>query len=86
MTERVQVYNVLIPEKYIGSDKMERTNYYQVGTAFPTGKEGEGLRIKLAPNVTVSGDLLILPRTAKGSAPAASSEPESADTGHEIPF
>lgn len=64
MSERKQVYNVMIPEKYVGGDKVERTSYYQVGTAFET-KDGGGMRIKLAPNITVSGELLVLPRKAR---------------------
>jgi hypothetical protein len=57
----------MIPERYISADRVERTNYYQVGTAWDT-KSGEGLSVKLAPGVSVSGDLLILPRKARQDA------------------
>lgn len=84
MSERKQIYNVLIPEKYIGADKVERTSYYQIGTAFPT-KDGSGLRVKLAPNVSLSGEVLILPRQSREDGPSASSD-FSAGAGEEIPF
>ena len=87
-TEKKQTYNVLIPEKYIGADKKERTSYFQVGVAFPAGKEGEGLRVHLAPNVTVSGDILIMPRTARADT-AGTTTGEDGDTaagGYDSPF
>lgn len=88
MSERKQIYNVLIPEKYIGADKVERTSYYQIGTAFPT-KDGSGLRVKLAPNVSLSGEVLILPRQSREDtaqdAPSASGD-FSTGAGEEMPF
>ena len=86
-TEKKQTYNVLIPEKYVGADKRERTSYFQVGVAFPVGKEGEGLRIHLAPNVTVSGDILIMPRTARPDTAAPAAEDTGTDeNGYDRPF
>jgi hypothetical protein len=64
MSDQIHVYNVLIPEKYIGRDKMERTSYFQVGTAFPT-KDGSGMQVRLAPGVTVAGSFIILPRESR---------------------
>lgn len=76
-------YNVLIPEKYIGADKVERTSYFNIGVAFDT-KDGEGLSVRLAPGVTVSGQILILPRKDRdGSQHAA---PAASETDEEIPF
>lgn len=75
------VFNVLLPEKYIGSDKVERTSYYNVGTAWPA-KDG-GMRVHLPTGVTLSGDFLILPRTGKEEQAAPASAPESEN---QIPF
>ena len=61
---------------------MERTSFYQIGTAFPT-KDGSGLRVKLAPNVSVSGQILILPRQQREQADNGPTETDEAD---EIPF
>lgn len=82
MSDPVQIYNVMVPEKYIGRDKVERTSFYQIGTAFPT-KDGSGLRVKLAPNVSVSGQILILPRQQREQADNGATETDEAD---EIPF
>lgn len=82
MSDPVQIYNVMVPEKYIGRDKVERTSFYQIGTAFPT-KDGSGLRVKLAPNVSVSGQILILPRQQREQADNGATETDAAD---EIPF
>ena len=87
-TEKKQTYNVLVPEKYIGADKVERTSYFQVGVAFPAGKDNKGLRIHLAPNVTVSGDILIMPRTARAeaAAPTTTEDTGTAGSGFDSPF
>lgn len=85
MSEPVQIYNVMVPEKYVGRDKVERTNFYQIGTAFPT-KDGSGLRVKLAPNVSVSGDMVILPRQKREQADNGAIEADEADEADEIAF
>ncbi|MBS7708169.1 hypothetical protein [Chelatococcus asaccharovorans] len=88
MSERKQIYNVMVPEEYVGADRVARTSYFQVGVAFPT-KSGEGLSVKLAPNVSLSGGFLILPRqqrdTGSSAAPDAAAD-FSTGAGEEIPF
>lgn len=76
-------YNVLIPEKYTGSDNVVRTSYFNVGTAWDT-KEGGGVSVRLAPGVTVSGGFLILPRTSREEQAAPASAPES--VGDDFPL
>lgn len=89
--DKPQTFNVLIGEKYVGRDKVERTGYFQVGTAWPT-KDGEGLRVHLAPGVSVTGDFVILPRKEReaadgdGTAPATGSRKPVEELEDEIPF
>lgn len=84
--DKPQTFNVLIGEKYVGRDKVERTGYFQVGTAWPT-KDGEGLRVHLAPGVTVTGDFVILPRKERGATTVEADAP-AYENGmpDEIPF
>lgn len=61
MEDKGKVFNVMVPEKYIGRDKVERTSYFQVGVGFAT-KDGTGVSVRLGPGISLSGQFLILPR------------------------
>ena len=61
-----QVYDVLVPEEYEdkrGGNGELKSRYYRVGTAFEN--ERDGMSVILAPGITVSGKLVIMPRREK---------------------
>lgn len=60
----MQVYDLLIAEDYDNRDGEKRTNFTNVGAAFPQ-KNGDGFSLQIRPGLAVSGRVLMLPRKAK---------------------
>ena len=59
------IYNLLIPEERKNENgEVTKTFWHRVGTVFPH-KKGEGFNVIIPDGISVSGRVMILPRTSK---------------------
>ncbi|MEO1476766.1 MAG: hypothetical protein AAFS13_10335 [Pseudomonadota bacterium] len=78
------IYNLLIPEERADKDTGEtRTFWHKVGTVFPHRK-GDGFNVIIPDGISVSGRVMILPRSEKGDAPDKAAQDEFNEQGSEV--
>ncbi|WP_149541477.1 hypothetical protein [Siccirubricoccus phaeus] len=76
MSDDKQLFNVLKPKTYVGKDRKQRTTLVSIATAYPI-KDGTGISFTLPDGVSISGEVVILPRDRKES---------DAEDGADIPY
>jgi hypothetical protein len=75
-SKKNQVYLAMIPYQF-GPEDNPRTGWTTVGAAFPT-KDEKGMVLEIRPGVSVSGRIVIVPRTSASASEKTEAEPEEA--------
>lgn len=63
---KAEIHDAFIVEKYEQNGE-EKRKWHEVGTAFPS-KSGKGLNLYITPGLSVSGQIVIVPRTERTGA------------------
>jgi hypothetical protein len=58
-----EIFDAFIVEKY-DANGQEKRKWHEVGTAFPS-KSGKGYNLYITPGLSVSGQIVIVPRTER---------------------
>ena len=64
MADEKQLFNVLKPKTFIGKDRKERSTLVPIAVAYPI-KDNTGISFTLPDGVSISGEVVILPREKK---------------------
>lgn len=68
MSDKKQVYDVVVFEEYTDKEGVVKSKSYQIGAAFES-KDSNAMNVVLPPGISVSGRFTILPRKEKTEAP-----------------
>jgi hypothetical protein len=62
-------YDAYVTREFTGADESVRKDWTRVGVAFPH-KSGRGFTLKIAPQISVSGEVVILEHDSKAESDA----------------